>query len=119
MEHGLPAYSPSPFDPNALARVIMNVELQFDFFRDFRMDLTADLAGVRCPTLVLAGALDPITPLATAEEIVAALPPELVTYEVFERSGHLIPDTEPDGFFAAIKSFLGGCVDSGRADAER
>jgi proline iminopeptidase len=106
MEHGLPAYSPSPFDPNALARVIMNVDLQFDFFRGFHMDLTADVAGVRCPTLVLAGALDPITPLATSEEIVAALKPELVTYEVFERSGHLIPDSEPDAFFAAVKSFL-------------
>ncbi len=106
MEHAMPAYSPSPLDADAAARAIMNVDLQFEFFRGFRMDLTGDVARVRCPTLVLAGALDPITPLATSEEIVAALPPELVTYQVFERSGHFIPDTEPDALFVAIKSFV-------------
>jgi pimeloyl-ACP methyl ester carboxylesterase len=107
MQYGLPAYSPAPLDPVAMGRSIVNIDLQYEFFRDFTMDLTADVGRVRCPTLVLGGALDPITPLSSSEEIVAALPPGLATFEVFEHSGHFIADTEPELLFAAIRSFVG------------
>jgi len=106
MQHGLPAYSPAPLDPVAMGRSVVNVELQYEFFRDFSLDLSADVAAVRCPTLVLGGVLDPITPLSSAEEIVAALSPGLATFEVFEHSGHFIADTEPERLFAAIRSFV-------------
>ena len=107
MQHGLPAYSPAPIDPVAMGRSIVNVDVQYEFFRDFAMDLIADVASIRCPTLVLGGALDPITPLSASEEIVATLPPGLATFEVFEHSGHFIADTEPERLFAAIRSFVG------------
>jgi pimeloyl-ACP methyl ester carboxylesterase len=105
MQICLPLYSPAPLDAAAMERTVVNVDLQFQFFRGLDLDLTAGLANVRCPTLVVAGALDPITPLVAAEEIVAALRDDLVTYEVFERSGHFIADTEPDRFFATVRAF--------------
>jgi pimeloyl-ACP methyl ester carboxylesterase len=105
MQFCLPAYSPAPLDATAMARCVVNIDLQFRFFRDLDLDLTAGLANVRCPTLVVAGALDPITPLSAAEEIVAALPPDRVTYEIFDRSGHFIADTEPQRLFATVRAF--------------
>ena len=72
------------------------------------MDLSADVAAVRCRTLVLGGALDPITPLSSAEEIVAALSPRLATFEVFEHSGHFRAAPPPPPLFAAIRSFVAG-----------
>src|SRR5271163_562218 len=38
---------------------------------------------VKCPTLVLAGELDPVTPMADSDDIAAALPSALVRYERF------------------------------------
>ena len=105
MQICLPSYSPAPLDAAAMARAVVNVDMQFQFFCGLDLDLTAGLANVRCPTLVVAGALDPITPLVAAEEIVAALRDDLVTYEVFERSGHFIADTEPERFFATVRGF--------------
>ena len=106
MQFCLPAYSPTPLDAAAMARSVVNIDVQFGFFRDLEMDLRAGLANVRCPTLVVAGALDPITPLGAAEEIVEALPADRVTYEVFDRSGHFIAETEPERFFATVRAFV-------------
>jgi len=106
MQHCLPAYSPEPLDPTAMVRTVMNIELQYGFFRDLRMDLTDGLAKVQCPTLVMVGRHDPITPPPAAEEIVAGLAPGLVTFEVFEQSGHMIPEVEPDRFFATVRAFV-------------
>ncbi|MEV5501320.1 alpha/beta hydrolase [Nonomuraea fuscirosea] len=64
------------------------------------------LARVQCPALVMAGARDPITPLSTAKEIVHGLPDARL--EVFDRSGHFIPDTEGDRFFPLLRSFITG-----------
>jgi pimeloyl-ACP methyl ester carboxylesterase len=102
----LPAYSPAPPAIDTLTRCVFNAPLEFAFYRGLDMDLTAGLASVLCPTLVVAGALDPITPLGAAEEIVAALPDDLVTYKVFERSGHIIHDTEPERFFETVRAFV-------------
>jgi len=106
VQHCLPVYSPQPLEPTAMMRTVMNFDLQTGFFRDLSMDLTAGLANVRCPTLVVVGRHDPITPPEAAREIVAGLAPELVTFELFEESGHLIPEVEPDRFFATVRAFL-------------
>ena len=49
----------------------------------WRMDFTAALSRIRCPTLVLAGSQDPVTPLADSEDILAALPPGLARFIAF------------------------------------
>jgi proline iminopeptidase len=109
MEVCLPLYSPEPLDADAMARMVMTPELLTGGWTEaMSFDLTAGLADVTAPTLVLSGDLDPITPPAAAVEIVEHLPADLTTHEIFGRSGHFIADTEPDRFFAEIRAFITG-----------
>jgi pimeloyl-ACP methyl ester carboxylesterase len=70
------------------------------------MDLRADLGRAQCPVLVLAGELDPVCPMAGAEEIVASLPADLVQFERFERSGHGVFRDEPERANAVLRKFV-------------
>jgi pimeloyl-ACP methyl ester carboxylesterase len=71
-----------------------------------RMDFRADLGGVRCPVLVLAGDRDPIMPMAFSETLAACLPVQLVRLERFAGCGHgVIPD-DPGRAFRVIRDFL-------------
>ena len=106
MIHCLPAYSPHEVDPNEMTRVVLNVDVMLQFFGGHDMDLRPGLASIQCPTLVLSGDLDPITPPASADEIMATLPDGVGRLERFEHSGHFIQDTEPEPFFAALRSFI-------------
>lgn len=109
MEVCLPLYSPEPLDADAMARMVMTPELLTGGWTEaMSFDLTAALAEVTAPTLVLSGDLDPITPPAAAVEIVEHLPADLTVHETFARSGHFIADTEPDRFFADIRAFITG-----------
>jgi proline iminopeptidase len=64
------------------------------------------LHGIRCPTLVLAGRHDVVTPPQHAEQLASLVPAaELV---VFEESGHWPWIEEPDAFFAAVRRWLVG-----------
>ena len=47
------------------------------------MSLLPEIHRIQCPTLVLAGAEDPITPIEDSEGIVAKLDPSLVRFERF------------------------------------
>lgn len=103
----LPAYSPGDVDAEAMARCVQNPELMMGFLQDeMEMDLRAGLGHVCCPTLVLAGELDPITPIESADEIVSALPPQHVRFVRFPKSGHFIPMTEPERFFSTLVEFV-------------
>jgi pimeloyl-ACP methyl ester carboxylesterase len=61
---------------------------------------------VRCPTLVLAGALDPITPVSCSQAIHAALPAGVGELVVFPGAGHGIHRAEPDEAEAVLRRFL-------------
>ena len=106
----MPLYNPGPDAASALARkrAIQRLEVMFHFIADEqrRMDLTADLAKVACPTLVMAGGLDPITPVACAEAIADALPPGLAELVVFDGAGHGVHRDEPDRAEAVLRRFL-------------
>jgi proline iminopeptidase len=106
MQHCLPAYSPEPLDMDMMTRCILNLDLLKGFDGEMEMDQRTALKAVTCPTLVLAGALDPITPIPAAEEIVESLDPAVVSFERFERSGHFIHETEPDRFFEVVRAFV-------------
>lgn len=112
-EHCLPAYSPEPSFPSpesarAFGRMVLNPELTMSFMSS-EFDLRAGLPSVRCPTLVVTGARDPITPLAAAEEIMAGLSPAAeARLEVFEHSGHFVPDSESERFFSLLRAFITG-----------
>jgi pimeloyl-ACP methyl ester carboxylesterase len=69
------------------------------------LDLSAAVARIAVPTLVVAGADDRLTPPAHAQRIHAALPrpAELV---VFPRTGHMSALERPEELTAALRSLL-------------
>ena len=71
-----------------------------------RFDLRSDLAQARCPVLVMAGEFDPVCPMSCSEEIVSALPAELVTFERFARSGHGVFRDEPERAMQVLRDFV-------------
>ena len=104
----LPLYNPGPPDPDALARSILRREVMFHFIEGEQrtMNLLPGLAAVRCPTLVLAGGLDPITPVACSEAIHAALPQGVSELVVFPECGHGIHRAQPERAEALLHRFL-------------
>jgi pimeloyl-ACP methyl ester carboxylesterase len=106
MQHCLSCYSPQPLDPDEMTRCVLNVDLLKGFAGEMEMDQTAALAAITCPTLVLSGALDPITPPAASDEIVSAMTDGVARLERFEQSGHFIHHTEPDRFFTILRDFI-------------
>lgn len=94
-------------------RPVVRPEVTEHFFSDeaWRMDLRPGLSRVTCPTLLLNGAHDPITPPVCADELEAALVNAPVTRVVGERSSHDVPEDEPELFETAMRAFLRGCLE--------
>lgn len=108
-----PLYNPrASKDPDAAARVLRNDAVALHFAgpdrESSRLDFRAALGRVRCPTLVLGGDADPITPIGRSELIAACLPPELVRFERFADCGHGVHNDEPERAFAVIREFIAG-----------
>jgi proline iminopeptidase len=106
----MPLYNPSgALGADARKRAIQRTEVLFHFIEGEQraMNLLPALAAVQCPTLVLAGGLDPITPPSCAEAIHAALPAGLAELVLFEAAGHGVHRDEPDRAEAVLRRFLG------------
>src|ERR1700683_810101 len=71
-------------------------------------DAQAQLAGVRCPALIIMGTLDPdfADPRAEGEAIIAAMPSGLGTVAMVEGGGHYPHAQSPDEVAALVISFL-------------
>ncbi|HUO12161.1 MAG TPA: alpha/beta hydrolase [Caulobacteraceae bacterium] len=105
----MPLYNPGPpKDGSNRNRAILRTEVMFHFIHGEQrsMDLLAGLSAIRCPTLVLAGGLDPITPRSCAEAIYQALPESVRRLEVFNQAGHGAYRDEPDRAEALLREFL-------------
>lgn len=59
-----------------------------------RPDSLADLGGITCPTLVMGGRQDKLTPVACHEEMATAIPGARLV--IIEDCGHLSPMEHPD-----------------------
>jgi pimeloyl-ACP methyl ester carboxylesterase len=106
-----PLYRAKPADTSAAkARPIVNNDVVMHFNGPdgdhHTMDFRSALAKIRCPTLVMAGGRDPITPIAFSEEIVASLPVHLVRFERFANCGHGVHGDDPERAFAVIREFI-------------
>jgi proline iminopeptidase len=106
-----PVYTRTPRDPAAVQRAILHPEVNIWFTRPDGEGRTYDffpqLARVQCPTLVLGGEEDPMTPIACQEDIAAALPSHLVRFERFAGCGHGVVNDAPDQAMAVIREFIG------------
>jgi pimeloyl-ACP methyl ester carboxylesterase len=71
-----------------------------------RFDLMADLARIACPTLVIGGEDDPMTPIEAQEDIAAAVPQQYVSFARFPNCGHGISVDAPEEYIAMIRGFV-------------
>jgi pimeloyl-ACP methyl ester carboxylesterase len=71
-----------------------------------RPDSRPDLRAIACPTLVLAGREDQITPPKLQLEMAAAIPD--ATLVLVPRSGHLAPLERPDAVTRQLLAWLDG-----------
>ena len=69
-----------------------------------RPDRTSELAAIRCPTLVLAGARDQVVPLEEMRGMSAAVPG--ARFVTLDGIGHLASLEGPAPFEAALRAFL-------------
>jgi proline iminopeptidase len=67
-------------------------------------DVRPELGRIACPTLVLVGRHDWISPVGQAEEIARGIPGARLV--VFERSGHSPHVEEPEAFLREVQAFL-------------
>ena len=69
-----------------------------------RPDSRLDLAAIRCPTLVLCGRQDVITPPAVHEEMAAGIPGARLV--LIEDCGHLSPMEQPQAVTALLREWM-------------
>jgi len=93
---------------NSIGRTMMNTDVLKHFIEHVQptYDQTALLAKITCPTLVLSGDDDPVTPTACAEEIVAGLDPKIVRFEHYA-AGHGMFGELPEQANVLLREFVG------------
>ena len=69
-----------------------------------RIDSRPLLATIKCPTLVLCGREDVLTPRALAEEIAAGIPGARL--DLIDHCGHLSTMERPDAVTAELRQWL-------------
>jgi pimeloyl-ACP methyl ester carboxylesterase len=97
------AFGPSVPDEEQQARPRANRELNapgMELLR--RVDIVDQLGRIESATLVSVGELDPVTPVAAAEEIVAALPQGIGQLEVIAGAGHWAWKDAPERFWPML-----------------
>jgi proline-specific peptidase len=104
----MPLYNTTPQDPRVRERQLLTPEVLFRFWRDehAHFDLREQLPRIACPTLVVVGEQDPITPVARSVEIAGALDPALARLAVVPDAGHGVYRDLPDDFASLLGEFL-------------
>jgi proline-specific peptidase len=104
----LPLYNRTPVPPEFIKRAVINSELMDGFFKReaHNFNFLPDLKKIKCPTLIAAGELDPILPVADSKDIAAAMAPGVARLEVFENAGHGVHRDQPDRFFKVLNEFI-------------
>ena len=105
----LPLYS-NPNAPNAGVfrdRAIQRPEVAVHFFADemARMDMREEIADISCPTLVIGGTIDPVTPPVCSHAIADAIG-DNARLHMFEGCGHGPHRDDPDGAEKVMRGFL-------------
>lgn len=104
----LPLYTQRRLPNGFYSRAVRNPEMRLVFVEQElkALAMIERLQHISCPTLVLAGEEDPITPSADAEDIVAALPPALTQFVRFQNAGHRLFWDQPEAYFETVRRFI-------------
>jgi pimeloyl-ACP methyl ester carboxylesterase len=110
LETCFPLYNQMPQGTDMLTRTVMNSELLGDFSNPngegHSFNLLPDLAKIECPTLVMTGEIDPVTPPPQSQDIVAALPDGLAELRIFKGCGHGVERDDKAAALDAIRKFI-------------
>ena len=103
----VPLYMQTPLPAEIVARMEVNMEAPPHWQRTEAksIDLREEAGRIACPVLVIAGEEDPSYPVTGAEELVAALPAELVRFERFANAGHGVFRDAPQAV-AVVREFV-------------
>lgn len=106
----MPLYNRTRRDPSATSGwSISTPDVLTHFYslggEGHRFDFRSRLKDIACPTLVISGGQDPICPIQDSLDLVAGLPPELVTHRNFPDCGHGVSWDEPDAFIELVREF--------------
>lgn len=102
-----PLYGPWVPGEEEMARTIMNTELIAQGVQLLAsIDLADDLGRIRCPTLVCAGELDPLTQVVDAREVAAAIGEDRARLEMLEEAGHYAFKDVPDRYWPMLREFV-------------
>jgi pimeloyl-ACP methyl ester carboxylesterase len=107
-----PLYTRTPRHPDVVRRAVGNPEVLQWFTKpggeDHTFNPISDLARIQCPTLVMGGEEDPMTPIECQADIAATLPAHSVRFGRFSRCGHAVVPDAPDAALAVIRNFIMG-----------
>lgn len=106
MEVCYPLYGTVAPDPEARARIVARPAVGIHYFADEidTYDWFPTLDRIVCPTLIVAGELDPITPVAGHEEMAEAI--RGAQLEVVPAAGHAPFRDRPEETLAVIRDFV-------------
>ena len=110
LAQAMPFYNTQPApDPDAHRRAVTNLAVGLQFFRPdgecHSFDMHAALANIQCPTLILGGEADPITPIEAQADIAAAIAPRWVRFARFAGAGHG-PFRDDPAAYDVIRDFI-------------
>jgi proline iminopeptidase len=97
-EKALPHYTRRAVrDPNEIARSVRSLDVLQHYTEGeaLTFDMRPDLARIACPTLVIGGEDDPMTPIQLQADIAAGIRPDLVRFERITNAGHSPYRDEP------------------------
>lgn len=105
-----PLYNRCRPDPESSKRIVRSPDVLPYFERPggegVTFDLTGELSSIRCPTLVISGEDDPITPVEEQQVIVDSMRPGIVRHLRFPRCGHGVLRDDAAGMLTAVADFI-------------
>jgi pimeloyl-ACP methyl ester carboxylesterase len=109
----MPLYNTTAQDPQVRERQLLTPDVLFRFWRGehARFDLRGQLDKIACPTLVVVGEQDPITPVPRSVEIADAFDPALARLAIVPDAGHGVYRDLPDDFASLLGEFLASLED--------
>jgi proline-specific peptidase len=106
----IPLYNPSRLLSNtdSLARTVWNFDVMEHFIKGEQrtFNLLPELQQIKCPTLLLAGAHDPVCTVEDMKEIAEAIAPNLMRFELFADAGHGVFRDEPERALKILSEFI-------------